>query len=79
MPITGKSTSPTMNAIARYLRLRRERVSWSQARAAIECDMTVTAVAMIERCQREPRITTLVKLLDAYGTSLELMSQELGL
>ncbi len=47
-------------------RLREER-DWSQAKLAVEADMSVSGVSMIENGQRNLTTTTLAKLAKAFG------------
>ena len=50
-------------------RLREER-AWSQAKLAVEADMSVSGVSMIENGQRNLTTTTLAKLAKAFGVEI---------
>lgn len=50
-------------------RLREER-GWSQAKLAVEADMSVSGVSMIENGQRNLTTTTLAKLAGAFGLEI---------
>ena len=50
-------------------KLREER-NWSQARLAVEADMSVSGVSMIENGQRNLTTTTLAKLARAFGVEI---------
>lgn len=50
-------------------RLREER-GWSQAKLAVEADMSVSGVSMIENGQRNLTTTTLAKLANALGVEV---------
>jgi transcriptional regulator with XRE-family HTH domain len=50
-------------------RLREER-SWSQAKLAVEAEMSVSGVSMIENGQRNLTTTTLAKLAGAFGLEI---------
>lgn len=50
-------------------RLREER-GWSQAKLAVEADMSVSGVSMIENGQRNLTTTTLAKLARAFGIEI---------
>src|SRR5215210_3112478 len=50
-------------------RLREER-GWSQARLAVEAEMSVSGVSMIENGQRNLTTTTLAKLASALGVEV---------
>ncbi len=48
----------------------RERRGWSQAKLAVEADMSVSGVSMIENGQRNLTTTTLAKLAGAFGLEI---------
>ncbi len=50
-------------------RLREER-NWSQAKLAVEADMSVSGVSMIENGRRNLTTTTLAKLARAFGVEV---------
>jgi transcriptional regulator with XRE-family HTH domain len=50
-------------------RLREER-GWSQAKLAVEADMSVSGVSMIENGQRNLTTTTLAKLANAFSVEM---------
>ncbi len=54
---------------ARIKRLREER-AWSMAKLAVEADMSVSGVSMIENGKRNLTTTTLAKLARAFGLEI---------
>lgn len=48
----------------------REECGWSQAKLAVEADMSVSGVSMIENGQRNLTTTTLAKLASAFGVEV---------
>jgi transcriptional regulator with XRE-family HTH domain len=54
---------------ARIKRLREER-DWSMAKLAVEADMSVSGVSMIENGKRNLTTTTLAKLARAFGVEI---------
>jgi transcriptional regulator with XRE-family HTH domain len=48
----------------------REQRDWSQAKLAVEAEMSVSGVSMIENGQRNLTTTTLAKLANAFGISI---------
>ena len=79
MPTKKLTRSEVDMKIAAYLRQRRQRLGLTQAEAAKQLFMSTSEVAYLERCQRSPRLNTLLALLDLYGESLESMARHLDL
>ena len=58
-------------------RLREQR-DWSQAKLAVEAEMSVSGVSMIENGQRNLTTTTLAKLANAFESASRISSQKRG-
>lgn len=56
--------------VGREIKRFREERGWSQAKLAVEADMSVSGVSMIENGQRNLTTTTLVKLAGAFGVEV---------
>jgi transcriptional regulator with XRE-family HTH domain len=57
-----------MNAremFARNLRAERRRLELSQEALGFRCDLNMSEVSRLERCERDPRLATIVKLARA--------------
>ena len=54
---------------ARNLRERRRRAGLSQERLAFDAGLHRTEVSLLERAEREPRLTTIVRLARGLGCS----------
>jgi len=63
-------------AFGAVLRAKRKEIGLSQEKLALEAGLERTFISMIERGQRQPTITTLLKIAPVLGYSAaELMSE----
>lgn len=62
--------------LARVLRRMREELGESQEDLALEADMTTSGYARIERGLAEPGWTTVCRIAEALGVSLEELGRE---
>ncbi len=56
--------------VGREIKRLREERGWSMAKLAVEADMSVSGVSMIENGKRNLTTTTLAKLARAYGVEI---------
>ncbi len=56
--------------VGREIKRLREERGWSQAKLAVEAEMSVSGVSMIENGQRNLTTTTLAKLAGAFGLEI---------
>jgi transcriptional regulator with XRE-family HTH domain len=52
---------------AQNLRTERKRLELSQEALGFRCDLNTSEVSRLERCERDPRLATIVKLARALG------------
>ena len=60
------------NQLCNNLRLARLLVGWSQERAEFESGVSRVQISHIESGEADPRISTVMKLAEAYGLEIKL-------
>lgn len=61
-----------MDQISKNLKLARLFIGWSQERAEFESGVSRVQISHIETGEADPRISTVLKLAEAYGLELKL-------
>jgi transcriptional regulator with XRE-family HTH domain len=51
------------------VRRLRDAAGWSQMQLGQRCDMDLSAISRLERGQRDPQLTTIVRIARAFGVS----------
>ena len=64
------------NQICKTLKLARLFIGWSQERAEFESGVSRVQISHIETGEADPRISTVLKLAEAYGLELKLCDIE---
>lgn len=65
-----------MDQISKNLKLARLFIGWSQERAEFESGVSRVQISHIETGEADPRISTVLKLAEAYGLELKLCDIE---
>lgn len=65
-----------MDQISKNLKLARLFIGWSQERAEFESGVSRVQISHIETGEADPRISTVMKLAEAYGLELKLCDIE---
>ena len=60
------------NQLCNNLRIARLLVGWSQERAEFESGVSRVQISHIETGEADPRISTVMKLAEAYGLEIKL-------
>jgi transcriptional regulator with XRE-family HTH domain len=63
----GMNAAAHHDRFARNLREQRVRVGLSQERLAYACNLHRTEISLLERGEREPRLSTIVRLARGLG------------